>query len=222
MKKRILSYNIGMILRSFILLLLISLSLFGISRIVKDLTSNLTYLIIVVIVELILIAIAIKVFKMFRNFIKGDEGEMSVRKVLWKLKDFNILTDIILPDKEGNIDLIAIGPTGIWTIEVKNPSEKVIIHDKYLDKNIDQALAEKISLENFLSSLNINNKVTPTLIFASEKARLNFGMVPINGVYVIGIKWLEELLSRHSTGYLNPEKCKLITDTLEPYSSRLN
>jgi hypothetical protein len=174
------------------------------------------------IAEVILLFIFIKILKMYFNFVQGDAGEVGVKNVLSNLKEFQYLKDVILPLNKGNIDIVVIGPTGVWTIEAKNPRNKVVIHDKYLDKEINQALAEKVSLENFFVEQNISTPVSAALVFASKKARLNFGMTPIKGVYIIGINWLEELLTSRSKGYLDGQNQNLIFEKLKNFSSKIN
>jgi len=210
------------ILGSFFLLMFIGFTFYLIGKALPSLKGNPTGTFLIFIAEFVLIGIGLLAFKFSMRFIKGDNGEMDIKFILDKLPGFYYLSDIMLGENKGNIDLVVIGQTGIWTIEVKNQSEKVIIHDKYLDKEINQALAEKNSLQNFLSQNRIFFLVTPVLVFANKKTRLNFGMRPVRDVYVIGKKWLEKLLTKPSTDYLSPEQCQQINELLKPYSSKIN
>lgn len=223
MKKRTFSYNVVIIFWLFILLILISFILYVTTKIKVGPDINLQ--LIISAVSIILILLALYFMKMYLRFIRGDVGESDVSYILDKLeiedRNYHHLSDFMLGANKGNIDSIVVGPTGIWSIEVKNQSEKVVIHDKYLDKQLNQTYAEKMELQNFLANLGINIPVTPVLVFANKRTRMNFGMRPINGVYVIGKKWLPELLTKHSTGYLSPEQCLRIEEQLKQYTSRI-
>lgn len=215
-----------MIVGSFVLLMLICLSFFLIGKALPYLQGNSYASAIIVAFEIVLVALGLMVLKMYLNFIKGDMGESDINYILDKLeienKECSHLHDVMIGENKGNIDYVVIGKTGIWTIEVKNQTERVIIHDKYLDKDINQALAEKYSLQTLLLQLGYDIPVTPVLVFANPKTRINFGMVPINKTYVIGKKWLSELITRHSIGYLSPDQCLQIKERLKPYASKIN
>jgi hypothetical protein len=211
-----------MIFWSLIHLSLICFVFWEITKILPSIQNNFLILIVLGIAEVVLLFIFIKILTMYLNFVQGDAGEVGVKNVLSNLKDFRHLKDIMLPGNKGNVDLVVIGPTGAWTIEAKNPRKKVVVHDKYLDKEINQALAEKISLENFFIEQNISTPVSAALVFASKKARLDFGMTPIRGVYIIGINWLEKLLASRSKGYLDEQNQNLIFEKLKNFSSKVN
>lgn len=220
------SFNIQMILGSLLLLILIGFAFYLIGLVYPSIKGNSLISLLIVLVELGLVGIGILVFKMYLNFIKGDMGESDVNYILDKLeienKEYSHLHDVMIRENKGNIDSVVIGPTGVWSIEVKNQTERVIIHDKYLDKDINQAYAESKELEKFLSAKGFNSPVTPVLVFANKRTRMNFGMRPINGVYVIGKKWLPELLIKHSNGYLSPEQCLQIKGFFNPYASKIS
>lgn len=211
--RRKFSYNFQIIIFSFFLLLLIDifLILIGINNIKN---SN----IFLAIADVVLLIVAYPVLKIFARFTKGEDGELDVRNVLEKLPGgYFYLQDIMFPNSKINIDFAVIGQTGIWAIEVKNYKKKQIVLDYSLKKNIRQAKMEAESLQRFL-----NLPVNPILVFTNKKTKINFGMRPINGVYVIGKSWLEELLTKHQKGYLSPEKCQQIKEELKKYTSRIN
>ncbi len=170
----------------------------------------------------VLLVVAYIFLKRLKNFFKGDIGEEEIKFTLDKLQGYSYLSDVMIEGDKGNIDTVLIGPTGIWTIEVKNQTERVIIHDKYLDEATKQAYAEKMSLQNFLLQNGISTFVTPILVYANKRTRSDIGMRPINGVYVIGRTWLEKLIAQHQTGYLSPEQCLKIKQLLRPKSSIIN
>jgi hypothetical protein len=217
--RRKISYNIKEMILYFFLLLIIVFVMNLITKLNNSGIPNTS--LIVLFLDLILIILALPVIKKMVNFMRGDSGEMDIKFILEKWLGYYCLSDVVI-ENNGNIDSVVIGPTGVWTIEVKNLTEKVIIHDKYLDKDINQAIAEKISLQNFLLQNGIDKPVTAVLVFANKRSRLNFGMVPQRGVYVIGRSWLEKLLKEHSTGYFPPELCDKIVKILKPKTSIIN
>lgn len=220
MKRRLFSYNFTIISLSFLLLLFIDYVFFLLSK--ANIKGGLSVSLLILVIDLVLIGLAILVFKQMKHFMQGDMGEISVGNLLYKLKGYHHLEDVVLPEKRGNIDSVVIGPTGIWTVEVKNPTEKVVILDKFLVRDINQAFAEANGLQNLLSQQGISLPVMPVLVFANKGLRIHFGMRPVNGAYVIGKKWLEELLTKHSNGYLSPEQCLQIKETLKPFTSKFN
>jgi hypothetical protein len=217
--RRKVSYNIKEMVLYFFLLLIILLVMCLIGGI--KIKENPNFGLLILFSDLVLLVVALPIIKKLVNFMKGDSGEMDIKYILEKFRGYYCLSDLVI-ENSGNIDSVVIGPTGIWTIEVKNLTERVIIHDKYLDEQINQAIAEKISLQNFLLQKGIDKPVTPVLVFANKRSRLNFGMVPQRGVYVIGRSWLEKLLKEHSTGYFPPELCDQIVKILKPKTSIVN
>ncbi len=63
----------------------------------------------------------------FSNYRSGIEGENLVAEMLSNLDDkYYLINDIRLPEGYGNIDHIVFGPNGIFVIEIKNYSGKLI------------------------------------------------------------------------------------------------
>lgn len=216
------SYNIQIITLAALLLAFIGITFYLTSKINAHGNINLQF--VVLVVDIFLFGLLVFFAKIYLNFIKGDDGEMDIRDILYKLKSegFHYLSDVIIGDKKGNIDCVVVGPTGVWTIEAKNLSERVIVHDKYLDKDLKQAYAESKEVENLLMQLGYAIPVASALVFTNKRTRMNFGLAPVDGVYVIGKKWLDKLLTTRSTGYLSPEQCLEIKEKLKPYTSKLN
>ena len=220
--RRNFSYSVTIILSSLLLLIAIDATLWLTIQATNYIKSNLIGTLLIFAADLLLIGFALYIFGRMRPYLKGDVGEESIKFILAKLRDYYYLSDVMIGDKKGNIDTVVIGPTGIWTVEVKNQSERVIIHDKYLDGELRQSYAEAKAVENLLIQLGYVIPVVPVLVFANKRARMTFGLAPVNGVYVIGKTWLEKLLTKQSTGYLSPEKCFEIKEKLKPYTSKLN
>ena len=135
-----------------------------------------------------------------QKFQKGLKGEGKVYFTLNKLNnDYTVFQDIVLGEF-GNIDFVVTGPTGVLAVEVKNISGKIettqdennlIINGKELPFNpLNQTYAGAKELEKV-----VNQPVTPVVVF-SGKVKLHFGYNKVKGVYVIGLKWLLDLVKK--------------------------
>lgn len=168
---------------------------------------------------------------------RGMTGEDSVRRVLYKLpkENYYILPDLVI-GTQGNIDFVVIGPTGVWTIEVKNrKAGKIELLDGKLcrdgypinlesGKNVlSQAYGEAQSLQTYIrETLEIFTPVHPIIVFANKKTKLHFGYKQQQGVYAIGIPFLLSLLQEyHLDENLTPEKRITIKEELKKYTSKL-
>lgn len=84
---------------------------------------------------------------------KGARGERRSAEVLDPLgkRGFVILYNRLMPDGRGDIDAIAIGPTGVWVIETKNLSGAVeVVRDRLFVKDQDrQAMVDQVYREAF-------------------------------------------------------------------------
>ena len=208
------SYNLQIITLCALLFVFIAVTYYLTSRVSTQ--GNINLQVIILVIEIFLIGLVIFFMKYYLNFIKGDDGEMAVKFILDKLQGYYYLPDVMIGDGKRNIDGVVIGPTGIWAIEVKNYRKKEIKLDRYLLKDIENTKREMKPLQEML-----NIPVTPVLVFAN-KAKIDFGMVPQYGVYVIGKPWLEELITKTSKTVLTSEQCFAIKEKLKPYSSKIN
>ena len=75
-------------------------------------------------VSIDLALMTIKLVKLSSRYIKykkGIMGEIEVEKALKALDDsYVIINNVRLPNGNGNIDHVVVGPTGIFAIETKN------------------------------------------------------------------------------------------------------
>ncbi len=172
------------------------------------------YAILKIALFLILGVLGYKTFKNSLSYLKGMDGENDVYKVLKQLpQEYKVLHDFV-EGKRGNIDYIVVGPTGLWTVEVKNYKEQNI-DNQFLEKNLKQAYAEAKALSNHLS-LSVN----PILVFTNPKTKLHFGLNKQKGVYVIGKKWLFDLVQNESYGSsLSPEQSSQISSEIKKFTS---
>ena len=137
------------------------------------------------------------------NFKRGITGERNVREELKKLPDeYSFYQDIKVPSMIGNIDFVVIGPTGLFTLEVKNKSGKINFEGNNLtlnkqddQKDLRQAKKGAVSLHEFLEKkLNIKLGFNyPVLVFTGQ-IDIHFGLEPKDGVYIIQKSYLLKVL----------------------------
>lgn len=138
------------------------------------------------------------------KFMRGFNGEVDIKVILSRLpSEYHRFYDLNLVNR-GNIDAVVVGPSGIWTIEVKSHKGKITFENDHLlikghqpEKDfLKQTYAESMALKDLLiGKLGYDIKVNPVLAFSSNKAYLKFGLHPQKGVYVIGGRWLTRLLN---------------------------
>jgi hypothetical protein len=101
---------------------------------------------------------------------KGARGERRSAEALDPLgeRGFVILYNRIMPDGRGDIDSIAIGPTGVWVIETKNLSGAVqVVRDRLFVRDQDrQAMVEQVYREAFAVQQIVGDLLGPTMTMA--------------------------------------------------------
>lgn len=148
--------------------------------------------------------------KRTNNFTSGQVGELDVWHELKKLPDGYFVIDDLNTGR-GNIDKVVIGPTGIWTLEVKSYKGNISPNEH----DLKQAYAEAKTLQDLISSkLNLHLNVEPVLVFSDKFAKVRFGLNKQKGVYVIGIAWLNKLLTENNTTRLDREVVYKIKEIL--------
>ena len=143
------------------------------------------------------------------KFITGLEGEASVGDELKKLPSgFTCLSDVVIGSR-GNIDKVVIGPTGIWVLEIKSHRGNIRQPN---EKFLNQVWAESYAVRDLIrDKLNLNIIVQPVLVFSNPRAYLHFGFKTIKGVYIIQSRWLNNLITKHSSFTLDPNTISKIT-----------
>jgi hypothetical protein len=153
--------------------------------------------------------IYLPIFVYYKNkaekFFNGLMGEDKIKKELQKLPDeCSVFQDIKLPGINSNIDFVVLGPTGIFTIEVKshhgkigfNGHELMLNGHEFKEKDIlRQSMSEAMSLHNYLlNSLKADIFIHPVLAF-SNYVEINFGNNAIHNVAVLGKSFLNQYIS---------------------------
>ena len=151
----------------------------------------------------------------------GISGEDDIGDELKKLPNDFVVIHQGLDTNKGNIDKIVVGPTGVFTIEVKSHKARVTFNGEELlnyfrpfEKDfLKQAYAEAIFLrEHLKNNLNLEIEVQPVLVFSSQKAMMRFGFQKIKGAYVIQKRWLNKLITQPNSNFLSEEvKGKIVS-----------
>lgn len=162
---------------------------------------------------LVLIIITIKLFDVFilaqhegfEKASRGKAGEFYVLNTLKQLPDtYSVFRGLNLTGKH-DTDFVVVGPTGVFTLEVKSHRGYVRFNGKVLTLNFRkfekdilwQALNETMELHNFIKQQTDKEIfISPALVFSNPKTHLRFGLEKVRGVCVINDKWIIELLTR--------------------------
>jgi hypothetical protein len=132
--------------------------------------------------------------KQIENHHRGQEGEeKAVRSIVQALDgNWHLFCNIQLPDRnKGDLDLVLVGPPGVWVLEVKNYNGKYRNigeawqyeqgkNWKNLRKNPSrQALNNAYRLKNFLKADRVNVFVNGAIVWANEESSLSVENPPI-------------------------------------------
>jgi hypothetical protein len=133
----------------------------------------------------------------------GAEGERRTASHLSGLEEagFIIRHDRRVPGYGGNVDHIAIGPTGVWVIETKSYRGGVEVYgdrlevngqrrDRAVDQVYKEAVAVQIALGDRLTSLAVT--VVPVLCF--HRAKLGWTEKAVRGVRILDGRRLANVL----------------------------
>lgn len=123
---------------------------------VIDAVINQVYSILIVGIVIVLICVVLDKFIKFyetrsAHFRQGQKGEWEVKVELSKLpENFALFCDAKLLGKKYNIDFLISGPTGIYAIEVKSFTGKVILENMYTQKAVRQVFTGAMKLREHL------------------------------------------------------------------------
>lgn len=173
----------------------------------------------------ILFFIAKDKWKNLGKIYRGARAENVVRITLKNLdKNFFVIRNIHIPGERSNIDFVVVGPTGIFSIEVKSHGGNIAFNGNNLtvnnkifkDKNIlDQANAEAFSLYVHLrSSLHRQYTITPVLVFSHKYATMDFGFKPVRGIFILNKSKICEFIENQKI-ILSQKEIKIVVDNLK-------
>lgn len=137
---------------------------------------------------------------------RGAEGEEHVGQILEGLAadGWHVLHDVSFG--RGNIDHIAIGPGGVFTVETKSHAGKFSV-DQLDPKMLNQAYAEKKKLEEVTGI-----EARPLLVF-SRAFLIERPPVTRRGVAIMPARSLSHFFSRQRPA-MSPEQAREVHDRL--------
>ncbi len=158
------------------------------------------------------------------NYKMGRKAEYNIVEELKNglPDDFLVFQDIKLDTKKGNIDLVVIGKTGIFVLEVKSHKGKItfennkLLHNGYeFEKNLlNQVMGNALELNKYLiSTTGKDFFVNPVLVFESEKAFMRFGFNKVKNVNIVQKRFLIELILKGNNN-LSQEDLAILKDNL--------
>ncbi len=133
----------------------------------------------------------------------GAEGERKTARYLDGLPDagFIVLHDRKVPGYGGNLDHVAIGPTGVWAIETKNVAGKVEIDGDSLrikgyrqDKMVDQVYREAAAVQVAVGESLTRLGLTVTPVICLHRGELPWFNKTVRGVRLASGRQLVRLL----------------------------
>jgi hypothetical protein len=116
---------------------------------------------------------------------------------------FVLLYGRLMPDGKGDIDAIAIGPTGVWVVETKNLSGdvsivngKLFVKDKPRQAMVEQVYREAFAVQQIVGELlaPLHTMVTPVLCI--HGARLPWLAQSVGGVRVVSGGKVRDLIGQ--------------------------
>ncbi len=158
---------------------------------------------------------------------RGAGAELSILNALEKLPGYKVIPDF--NTGRGNIDCIAIGPKGIFAIEIKSNNgfvsyvnNELLINGKLPEKNyITQTVAEKLKLSDILKrQFGKEYSVTGLLEFPYGRIDKNSirGKLLDHNIW-IGQQSFHKYLIENSRDYLSQEEIEKIYSFLDSSKS---
>lgn len=163
------------------------------------------------------------------QYMAGQKGEEELIRLLQRNLDESwvIFRNIDLPDRQGDIDLVLVGPGGMYALEVKVYSgnnrnfgerwqRKYLGRWVALEKNpSEQAKRNAVRLSNFLREAGLNVWVEPRVVWAGEgKLWLKKPAVPVWKLAEPG--WIESELKKGKKS-LESETVQRVVGMLKVY-----
>lgn len=167
--------------------------------------------------------------KLDKRLMPGLEGEKLVAEELKKLpSEYKLIKDFNYENKD-SADFVVIGPTGVWTVEVKNyEAGEITFQDKELLSNgrkfkkniLHQAYNETLNAQTLLSSSGRAVPVRPIIVFTNKWSKIRFGFKPVDDVHVVGLAWINKLIHEYpSEPKLTEDQCNSLHVLMKKYSS---
>jgi hypothetical protein len=151
---------------------------------------------------------------------RGAKGERKTAEAIEPLlgRGFVVLFGKLMPDDRGDIDTIAIGPTGVWVIETKNLSGSVsiLIGKLLVDDRDRQSMVEQVYREAFAVQQIVGELLAPAHTMAAPVLCIHGARTPtfdhsVGGVRVVSGRQLAKLIGE-GPQILDPELVQKVAD----------
>ncbi len=162
-------------------------------------------------------------YRLHRGYQQGFEGEKQVTKVLSSAlsDDYFLINDVqLVAGKGSNIDHIVLGPTGIFVLETKNHSGKIVCYEDSwtgIGQNpFTQARVNASRVYKVIKASEIFEAKLPwiqaVVVFANKKVELDRRKAPSN----VEVLKIDEL-----TNYITRETRRLSAHEIESMSKEI-
>jgi hypothetical protein len=134
---------------------------------------------------------------------RGAEGERKTAAHLAGLEEagFIVRHDRRVPGYGGNVDHIAVGPTGVWVVETKSYrggvevfGDRLEVNGQPRDRIVDQVYKEAVSVQIALGDRLTMVGVTVTPVLCLHRAKLGWFDKSVRGVRIVDGRGLAKLL----------------------------
>jgi len=147
-----------------------------------------------------------------RKVVRYQSGQRGQRNTVNLLRlhlpdSYSVFAGLQLPFMRGDVDVVVVGPNGIFSIEVKNIRGVVSISDDKLliDKRavvyknfVNQTFANARAISRFLESrFKKKLPVIPVLVFSHPQSYVNVGYRPFKGVHITHLSSLAKFIRRY-------------------------
>lgn len=148
---------------------------------------------------------------------KGAEGERRTATSLWKLTGYTVLHDRKIPGSRANIDHVVIGPGGVFVVETKNYSGKVMVKgdDLFVSGRkrtavLEQTWREAVAVQGVLAVelARLARDVTPVLCI--HGAELPWSRTTVQGVRICNGRELKNLIAKSPPALADQDVAALI------------
>ncbi|HEX2765666.1 MAG TPA: nuclease-related domain-containing protein [Candidatus Limnocylindria bacterium] len=148
--------------------------------------------------------IAVDRLDVARSWRIGAEGERKTASYLAELEPagFIVRHDRRVPGYGGNVDHIAMGPSGVWVIETKSYrgsveifGDKLEVNGQPRDRIVDQVYKEAVALQIALGDRLSSIGVTVRPVLCLHRAKLGWFDRAVRGVQIVDGRGLAKLLS---------------------------
>jgi hypothetical protein len=154
---------------------------------------------------------------------KGASGERKTSELLDALMPagFVVLYGREMPDRRGDIDAIAIGPTGVWVVETKNLSGGVSVAGERLFVNAKdrQSMVVQVYREAFAVQQIVNELLAPSYLVVAPVLCIHGARMLGRNHSVAGVRlvsgWELARLVVSGPAVLNPALVQYLADRLD-------